>query len=116
MSQSSSAGNFKLRMWVTVVSFAPASFSVGCGEAPASVEVGESRHALLDPPAPPATGAYQSGVYRNLFKEWNPALTDGDDARTLGRASAAEEPAGRKIRRQNVLQRLGHFAPACPLR
>lgn len=32
----------------------------------------------LSAPVPPATGAYASGIYRNLFKEWNPALTDAD--------------------------------------
>lgn len=29
-------------------------------------------------PSPPGTGAYATGVYRNLFKEWNSALTDAD--------------------------------------
>jgi endo-1,4-beta-D-glucanase Y len=28
-------------------------------------------------PSPPSTGAFHTGVYRNLFKEWNPAITDG---------------------------------------
>lgn len=28
--------------------------------------------------APPTVGAYASGVYRNLFKEWDPTLTDAD--------------------------------------
>ncbi|MGX7827913.1 glycosyl hydrolase family 8 [Actinokineospora sp. 24-640] len=27
-------------------------------------------------PNPPSTGAYASGVYRNLFREWDPSLTD----------------------------------------
>jgi endo-1,4-beta-D-glucanase Y len=30
------------------------------------------------PPTPSATGAFASKVYRNIFKEWNPALTDTD--------------------------------------
>jgi endo-1,4-beta-D-glucanase Y len=78
MRKSSIVGNFKFRKWVTVMSLAPAAFSVGCGEAPTSLELVEASHALIDPPSPPATGAYQSGIYRNLFKEWNPALTDSD--------------------------------------
>jgi endo-1,4-beta-D-glucanase Y len=27
-------------------------------------------------PNPPSTGAFASGIYRNLFKEWDPTLTD----------------------------------------
>jgi endo-1,4-beta-D-glucanase Y len=46
---------------------------LACGEVD-SIEV--RRQALLDPPSPPGTGAYASGIYRSLFKEWNPALTD----------------------------------------
>jgi endo-1,4-beta-D-glucanase Y len=30
----------------------------------------------LEAPSPPSVGAYASGVYRNLFKEWNPSLSD----------------------------------------
>jgi len=48
---------------------------VGCGDQAAVGDLGVERLAL-DPPAPPSSGAYQSGVYRNLFKEWNPSLTD----------------------------------------
>lgn len=50
-----------------------------CGEeSPPAEAVQTTTRALLDPPSPPSTGAYASGIYRNLFKEWNPALTDAD--------------------------------------
>ncbi|HYD42592.1 MAG TPA: glycosyl hydrolase family 8 [Anaeromyxobacter sp.] len=29
-----------------------------------------------EPPVPPAESAWTSGVYRNLFREWDPAITD----------------------------------------
>jgi oligosaccharide reducing-end xylanase len=29
-------------------------------------------------PAPPTTGAYESGTYRNLFAEWDPGLSDAE--------------------------------------
>jgi endo-1,4-beta-D-glucanase Y len=49
-----------------------------CGDAVAP-GVGPSAPALAintAPPVVPTTGAYASGVYRNLFKEWNTAITD----------------------------------------
>jgi endo-1,4-beta-D-glucanase Y len=49
-----------------------------CSTAPATEPtVGDNEGAImaLATPNPPATGAFYSGVYRNLFKEWNSALT-----------------------------------------
>jgi endo-1,4-beta-D-glucanase Y len=32
---------------------------------------------LSGAPAPPGAGAYETGVYRNLIREWNPSITEG---------------------------------------
>jgi endo-1,4-beta-D-glucanase Y len=41
--------------------------------------------APLAAPVPPARGAFETGRYRNLFTEWNPAISEADIDAKLGR-------------------------------
>jgi oligosaccharide reducing-end xylanase len=61
--------------FVLALTLVPLSISA-CGAEGTETEPVGSLAQALDPPSPPSIGAYTSGVYRNLFKEWNPSLTD----------------------------------------
>lgn len=48
----------------------------------ANPEMRTPDQALPGAPVPPEVGAFETGVYRNLFTEWNPEITEADvDAR-----------------------------------
>ena len=71
---------FSARRLAAIAVFVPALGVAACGEAPSSspLDIHELTQPLIDPPSPPAIGAYESGVYRNLFREGNPSLTEND--------------------------------------